>query len=283
MAFAEERLPDYVNYGFTGGSTFKTDIVSVNSGAEQRKGVWANGRGEWDIDYVQGKAAFYGLRDFFKARGGRLEGFRFKDWMDWQDDGNGVLLSPALALGPDGGKTAQLGKRYASTAGSAELYPIRKPVNGTLQLKKAGVTQGGWTADYATGLVTFAPLTTLGIASITKGAVTTIQTPTPHGYTTGKVISFAGFTLQMAGLLNDKPWAITVTGASTFTIPADSTGLTGTFGTVVTYPIADENWSWTGDFDKPVRFDTDHFSGTFTDAGIYSINSLPIIEIKDFT
>ncbi len=281
MAFAEERIPGCVRYGYSGGAMFSTRIETVNSGAEVRNGIWINGRGEWNIEYVEGREGMIALRDFFRARGGMAQGFRFKDWADYQDEGAGVLLSPVLALGPDGGKFAQLGKRYASVT-AAELYAVRKPVAGTLQLKKSGVVQGGWTADYTAGVITFSPLTTLAIASVTKGAVTTIQTSTAHGYSTGKTVSFSGFTSQMAALLNDKPWLITVTGANTFTVPANSTGLTGTFGSVVTYPVVSENWTWTGEFDKPARFNTDKLEVVVEGPDVFTLPSLPVIEIKDF-
>ncbi len=40
MAFIETRFPDDISYGAAGGPGYQTDVVTVNSGAEQRNAAW---------------------------------------------------------------------------------------------------------------------------------------------------------------------------------------------------------------------------------------------------
>lgn len=145
MAFIETpRFPDNVSYGAVGGPEFSTDVVVLNSGFEQRNSNWAAPRGQWDVSHgARTKAEQRALLNFFRAVGGRRDGFRFKDWSDYQaETGEGVFLALTST-------TFQMRKAYA--AGSTTVYrTIVKPVSGTISI--TGGT--GATVDYTTGIVT---------------------------------------------------------------------------------------------------------------------------------
>lgn len=84
-SFHNVRLPEEIEQGAQGGPRFKTTILEMNSGQEQRNIEWSRARGRWDISYgVRDKADIDAVRDFFYARYARAYGFRFKDWMDFE-------------------------------------------------------------------------------------------------------------------------------------------------------------------------------------------------------
>ncbi len=86
---------------------------------------------------------------FFRARGGRAQGFRFKDWSDYRASGQ------VLGTGDEARTTFQLVKRYVSGA-EEDLRLISKPVAGSVKVYLNGTPQAsGWSVDTATGLVTF--------------------------------------------------------------------------------------------------------------------------------
>lgn len=151
MSFHEVRLPDDVERGATGGPGFSTTITELGSGFEQRNADWAKARLGFDIGYgIQDKAGFQEVLRFFYARRGRLYGFRFKDWSDFEatdqtiGTGDGVITQ------------FQLQKTY-SDAGGSYVRPINKPVDGTvvIYVDDVVVDPADYTVDYTTGVVTF--------------------------------------------------------------------------------------------------------------------------------
>lgn len=151
MAFHEIRFPVELSYGLTGGPQFNTSVVSIKSGEEQRNQNWTNSRYRWDASTaIKTRADMEIISGFFLARRGKLHGFRFKDWADFETPvvqtigtGNGVLT------------TFQLVKLY-SDAGGSYTRIINKPVQGTVFVYLNGVLQtSGFTVNTTTGLVTF--------------------------------------------------------------------------------------------------------------------------------
>lgn len=144
MAFIETRFPDDISYGATGGAGFNTDVIVVNSGFEQRNATWQDSKCMFDVSHgVRTQAQLNILIAFFRVMKGRANGFRFKDWTDFEvATGEGVLTSIDATH-------FQLWKRY-TTAATNHDREITKPVNGTL------IITGGTVAsvDYATGIVT---------------------------------------------------------------------------------------------------------------------------------
>lgn len=151
MAFVETRFPTDIAYGSAGGPEYSTDVVIMQSGYEQRNSNWSQARVRYNVAYgIKTQTQLDTLIAFFRARKGRADGFRFKDWTDYKvtgqliGTGNGSLTS------------FQLVKTYASGAIS-ETRIINKPVSGTLKIYLGGVLQSGsaYSVNTTTGVITF--------------------------------------------------------------------------------------------------------------------------------
>ena len=150
MGFVEEQFPADISYGSSGGPEYSTDIVTAQSGHEQRNSNWSEARARYNVAHgVKTGAQLDALIAFFRARKGRACGFRFKDWTDYQ------AINQLLGTG-DGVKTSfQLVKHYASGDVSS-IRTIRKPVEGSVTLYLGSTQQmSGFTVEDATGVITF--------------------------------------------------------------------------------------------------------------------------------
>jgi len=148
MAFDEVRIPDSIAEGSKGGPQFNTIVVATSSGAEQRIALWQQSLRKWDIQYgVRLEDEADELITFFQARQGRLNGFRWKDWNDFE-----AIDSPQAVYDTN---KIQLYKRYTS-GGVNYDRKIIKPVAASLTLKKNGTSFTNFTFDTITGIVTLA-------------------------------------------------------------------------------------------------------------------------------
>ena len=163
MAFIEVRFPTDIAYGSAGGPEYSTDIVITHGGYEQRNINWSQARARYNVAHgVKTKAQLDTLVAFFRARKGRADGFRFKDWTDYQTTGQ------VIGTGDGATRTFQLVKSYIS--GSAtEQRIITKPVAGTIKMYFNGTLQSTslYAADTTTGQITFttAPATSVSISA----------------------------------------------------------------------------------------------------------------------
>ena len=154
MAFDDTRLPDDVERGALGGPGFRTTIVVLSSGFEQRNQAWQVARGRWDIGYgVQSKTDFMRVVRFFYARRGRLRGFRFKDWTDFELARQNVGTTDATTA------TFQIFKRY-DDGGQNYDRVLNKIVTGTetVWVNAVQIAEGAGADQYqlndATGVLT---------------------------------------------------------------------------------------------------------------------------------
>jgi uncharacterized protein (TIGR02217 family) len=162
--FEEVRLEaDLILYGAVGGPQFSTDVIVVRSGREKRNTNWSESRGRWELGERQiNTAELHSLIGFFRARQGRSQGFRWKDWADYQATHtpltrNGVTTQGLLGTGVgNGGTTYPFNKLYTSGSTST-LRRIQKPVaSPSPSINVAGVLQtSGFTIDTVAGTVTF--------------------------------------------------------------------------------------------------------------------------------
>lgn len=159
--FHEVRFPDTISFGALGGPERRTEVVTLDSGAEERNTPWAHSRRRYD--------AGMGLRSlddletvvaFFEARSGRLHAFRWKDWADYKSCRPSEQVThedQILGMGDQVTETFQLVKHYAS--GSQDYArPVLKPVPGTVRVGVSGdiLTEGvDYEVDGTSGLVTF--------------------------------------------------------------------------------------------------------------------------------
>jgi uncharacterized protein (TIGR02217 family) len=146
MAFDLIRLPDDIESGAKGGPAFRTSILPLSSGAEQRNEDWQDSRQAWDIGYgVQNKADYSVVRDFFYARRAASHGFLFKDWSDYSVTGQ------LLGTGDGSTRTFLLIQTKEATGPNPYERRITRPVGGTLHVYLNGVEtfafttgDGGW-------------------------------------------------------------------------------------------------------------------------------------------
>lgn len=275
-AFVEERLDVGIDYGAVGGPGFSTDVVVFGSGYEHRNANWDNARGKWELgDRTLLKADMEALQAFFRARRGKSVAFRYRDWNDWQAQGE--------PLSPDGGPTVQLVKTYAN-AGQSEVRRIKKPVSGTVSMTKNGSDYTPASIDTTTGTVTLATEASASISDVTAAAPAVV-TATGNGYSIGDVIYITGTGLSE---IDDQAWTITVLDADTFELDgSDTSGTNGSSsGTADKFVQPDDTLTWSGEFDVPARFDTDEFRARFDaydpDSGdaAYYLATLPLVEVR---
>ena len=172
MAFHEVRFPEDISRGARGGPERRTQVVELASGEEERNAGWANSRRRYDVAYgIRRADDLAAVVAFFEARGGRLHGFRFKDWADYKSGLPSAAISPAdQEIGTGNGSLTEFAllKRYSSGAQSWTRV-IAKPVAGSVRVALGGVEQmSGWTVDTSTGVVTFDTAPAAGVA-VTAG------------------------------------------------------------------------------------------------------------------
>ncbi len=160
MAFIEVRFPADIAYGSAGGPEYSTEVVITHSGYEQRNSNWAQARARYNVAHgLKTQAQLDTLIAFFRARKGRADGFRFKDWTDYQASGQ------LIGTGNGSNKVFQLCKAYNS-GGSVEQRVVSKPVAGTVKIYVAGVLQsvGAYTIALDSGVLTFGSAPSAGLA-----------------------------------------------------------------------------------------------------------------------
>ncbi|PFH12964.1 DUF2460 domain-containing protein [Burkholderia sp. JKS000303] len=220
------RFPDDLAYWARGGVCFSTTIAETTSGREQRNILWKFGRGSWDLqncfrtgDGVQDAYSVQTLRNFFRIVKGQAYGFRFRDFTDYMDEGQG-LLGIQTTFGQDvvptgagnGTPTLQLYKKYAA-APLADYRLIAKPLAVQLQRNGAtlvaGSSPGNYSLDTTTGLVTFVADNSAAVTGWTPGATTQFTVASvPSGWTVGKMLYFTGVTGTGASAVNGVAVAI---------------------------------------------------------------------------
>jgi uncharacterized protein (TIGR02217 family) len=173
MAFDEIELPLRVGFGSTGGPSFSTEIIVVDSGYERRNQNWSQARRVFDARAgVRSAADAATLLTFFHARAGRARGFRVRDWSDYSSAADNisapVFTDQIIGTGTGATTVFQLIKNYSS-GGVTHQRTITKPVSGSVVIGINGAQiLTGFSVDTTTGLVTFATAPTSG-QSITAG------------------------------------------------------------------------------------------------------------------
>ncbi len=146
MAFIEIAFPTDIAYGSAGGPEYSTDIVITNGGYEQRNVNWSQARAKYNVAHgIKTQNQLDSLIAFFRARKGRADGFRFKDWSDYK------AIAQAIGTGDGANKIFQLVKTYSS-GNISETRIITKPVASTLAVYIDAVLQSD--SDYALELAT---------------------------------------------------------------------------------------------------------------------------------
>ena len=151
MAFIETRFPTDIAFGSSGGPEYSTDVVITQSGYEQRNANWSEARARYNVAHgVKTQTQLDALIAFFRARKGRADGFRFKDWADYQ------ATAQSIGTGDDSTTIFQMKKDYTSGI-VTETRIITKPVAGSVAVYIDEVLQdsGDYTADTTNGQIIF--------------------------------------------------------------------------------------------------------------------------------
>jgi uncharacterized protein (TIGR02217 family) len=162
--FHEVSFPVPLALAASGGPERRTEVVTLASGAEARNAIWAGSRRRWDVgSAVTRIEMLQAVVSFFEARGGRLNGFRFRDALDDRSGAPGAAVSAAdqvIGTGDGAATVFQLVKAYGDYS-----RRILKPVAGSVVVAVDGVGVAA-SVDAVTGIVT------LGAAPA-EGAVVT--------------------------------------------------------------------------------------------------------------
>lgn len=159
MAFLEEQFPTTISINAQRRIVDEHTVLQNRHGYEQRyRGTPVGGKRTFtfnrdnidDTDYDE-------VIDFNTVSGNGLDGFRFKDWKDYD------TVESYIGTGDGAEDEFQLQKQY--TVGSTSAYKkITKPVAGTVRIYFDGVEQlTGWSVNTTTGLVTFTSIPGLGV------------------------------------------------------------------------------------------------------------------------
>jgi len=164
MAFHEVRLPARLAFGSTGGVERRTEVTTLASGYERRSSPWAMGRRRYLIGAnLRSLADLAALTEFFEARRGRLYGFRFRDFADFQSCRPGETpeaTDQAIGTGDGVRRTFALTKAYGDV-----LRPITRPVEGSVRVAVGGrvLSPARFALDATTGAVTLAAAPQAGV------------------------------------------------------------------------------------------------------------------------
>ncbi|HEY6020562.1 MAG TPA: DUF2460 domain-containing protein, partial [Candidatus Paceibacterota bacterium] len=192
MSFIESpRFPDEVSAWMQGGEEYMTDIVMVNSGSEQRNMIWSVPLRRYSLSNgMRTIANAQATKAFFRAVGGRANGFRVKDVFDYTADHTTGTLGTGLGTGLP---TYQLRKNYVSGS-ITSTNNIVKPVANTAEIKRGGVVQtfgsgaGQWSLDTTTGIATVVADATSNASSITANTTTTVVLAANMGLVAGQTL-----------------------------------------------------------------------------------------------
>ncbi len=164
--FHEVSFPVPLALAASGGPERRTEVVTLASGAEARNAIWAGSRRRWDVGSAVSRLdTLQEVVAFFEARGGRLNGFRFRDVLDERSSapGSAVTATDQVIGTGDGSTTVfQLVKAYGSYS-----RPILKPVAGSVVVAVDGADVSAST-DVSTGTIALAAAPAAG-AVVTAG------------------------------------------------------------------------------------------------------------------
>lgn len=291
----------------TGGPSYSTQIVSVQSGDEQRAANWIQPRGTYNLgDRDVPSAKYQKLLSFFHRMRGRFHGFRIRDWTDYADDGRGVLGS---GVGT-GVMSYQMNKlRAVDGVAGATFQKITRPVGPTfdsnptlgnsVKIFRDGLevpqvnSPGGCFVNDAGGTVLFIPFS-FDISSITDdtGGSSTVVFSSAHNFSPGEYLTISGYVDGLEG--NNGTFQIfQVPSSNSVKVLASLTTTTEAGATGSDLPGPNNELTWTGMYDIPARFDTDSFNMNQIQAFIEGgeeqrpsdvwirLGSIPVIQLRE--
>jgi uncharacterized protein (TIGR02217 family) len=156
MAFFEQRFDARLSYGARGGPAWKTTKVITESGRRNVVKRWPYPLHRYDVSHaIKTRDDFEIVRAFFYVVAGSFDGFRFKDWSDYQLTHNNSSLVQSVSSPGEW----QIVRNY--TVGSRTFQrPITKvaipPPTHVRRTRSGHPSQVTATVDPNTGVVQFA-------------------------------------------------------------------------------------------------------------------------------
>jgi uncharacterized protein (TIGR02217 family) len=155
MAFFEQRFDPRLSYGARGGPAWKTTKVITESGRRNVVKRWQYPLHRYDVSHaIKTRDDFEIVRAFFYVVAGAFDGFRFKDWGDYQ------LTHQNSAVIQSAGSPSEWQIVRLYTVGSRTfqrpIYKIANPPPTHVRRVRAGnPSMVAATVDANTGLVSF--------------------------------------------------------------------------------------------------------------------------------
>lgn len=141
-------LEECMAYGFSGGPTYSTQIVTLRNGQERRNAMWDQPKHVFTTNYQNiTKESFKQIKRMFMVCRGMAKAFKFKDWLDYTAD------NEDFAIG-DGVKTKFQIAKTSVTDGISYFRNVYSVRPGAIVLINDSVATG-YTIDYDRGTVTF--------------------------------------------------------------------------------------------------------------------------------
>ena len=195
-SFIEKEFPKDINFGFSGGPVFFTQVSATTAGFEQRQLNWEFARHRYQASHeVKNRAELEILLDFFFSVRGMAVGFRFVDWNDWSSDveANQGKVYPALAPAADmtshamlniGSGAIGVGDGSQTTFQAQKLYTAEAVVGNSLGVDsitftastgKITRTVGSWLTDgFAVDQYVYVSGTLVNLNDGTAGKITAV-------------------------------------------------------------------------------------------------------------
>lgn len=282
MSFFETRLNNNeIVYDTIGGPQYSTDVVVVRSGYEARNVNWAEARPRFELGERRlRRSELDTIIKFFRVMQGRGHGFRFKDWADYQVAASEGLLGTGVGTGLP---TYQMAKRYAAGGQNRDRKIIKPVASPVAVMYRNGIAIGGATYSTITGIATLPAVSSFAITGITKANPGVVSAP-GHTFVNGNQIYIA----NVVGMTQVNNTLATIAGVASgvFNLGIDTTAYSTyvSGGTAYRYPQAADALTWSGEFDIPVRFDTDELRTRFEamegSESLHYLFSLPVIELR---
>lgn len=161
VGFIESPVfPDETSFWAVGGRGWQTTVVQTYGGDEYRNQAWARTLGRWNLAEAlrstNALSTYYvgTVLEMHRLAYGRLGGFRFRDWADYQSTdgaGTGVASGTWTSLGAG---AYQMYKTYTLSPNSYTQI-IQKPRAASGSYTGIVITgNSGGTLNYATGILT---------------------------------------------------------------------------------------------------------------------------------
>lgn len=150
------RFPDRMGLHSSSSTEFKTDVIVLNNGFEQRNAKWSNPLHRYEVaSGIKTESDLSILLHFFHSVRGKLIGFRFKDWLDYASAS--IVGQPMTAtdqvIGVGDGQQREFPLTKTYQAGVlSHVRRIHKPVENTVLVAVNGNIDSRFRVNTAQGV-----------------------------------------------------------------------------------------------------------------------------------